>query len=113
MTLDEWEAGYLRACEAAVRVAVQGVVNAFPWVAEHLSNQGCTCVLVLDEGVVNVGLDTDFDWESETDEEATFLERLQDGLHALGTMTLVNAMANKDLDAYEGCYIEFPLVENR
>lgn len=112
MTLDEWETGYLRACGAAVRAAVQGVVNAFPQVAEHLSNQGYTCVLVLDDGCVNVGLDPDFCWKPETAEEVPFLERLQDDLYALSTMTLVNAMANKDLDAYEGCYIEFPLIED-
>lgn len=112
MTLDEWEAGYLEACETAVREVIQGVVNAFPRVAVHLSEQGCTCVLVLDEGCVNIGLDADFRWEPETAEEVAFLEQLQDGLDTLGTMALVNAMANTSRDAYEGCYIEFPLIED-
>lgn len=111
MTLDEWETGYLAACDTAVRAAIREAADTFPRLAEHLSNYRCTCVLVLDEGCVNIGLDGDFCWKPETAEEAAFLERLQDDLHALGTTTLVNAMANKALDAYEGCYIEFPLIE--
>ena len=112
MTLDEWEAGYLGACGTAVREAIQRAVDAFPEVAEHLSDQGCTCVLVLDEGCVNIGLDTDFRWQPETAEEAAFFHELEVGLDALGTMALVTAMADKDRDAYEGCYVEFPLIED-
>lgn len=112
MTLDEWEAGYLRACGAAVQGAIREATDAFPEIAKWLSEQGCMCILMLSEGVVNVGLDSDFDLEQETDEEAAFLERLQDSLYALSTMTLVNAMADISLDAYEGCFIEFPLIED-
>lgn len=112
MTLDEWEAGYLAACDTAVRAAIREAVSAFPRLAEHLSNYGCTCVLMLDEGVVNVGLDSDFRWLPETAEEAAFLERLEYNLHALGTMALVNAMADTSRDAYEGSYIELPLIED-
>lgn len=109
MTLDEWEAEYLRACDKAVRDAIKGAVDAFPEVAEQLSEQDCTCVMVLNEGCVNVELDC----TPETAEEAEFLEVLRDGLYALSTTTLVNAMAKKDRDAYEGCYIEFPLIRNQ
>lgn len=112
MTLDEWEVGYLAACKTAVRKAIQGAVNAFPEVAERLVAQGSTCVLALDEGCVNIGLDVDFRWEPETAEEAAFLEQLQDGLDALAIMVLVNAMADNSLDVYEGCYVEFPLIED-
>ena len=112
MTLDELEARYLEACKTAVREAIQGTVDAFPEVSEQLAKQGCTCVLALDEGCVNIGLGVDFRWEPETYEEEVFLEQLQDGLDALGTMTLVNAMADNSLDVYEGCYIEFPLIED-
>lgn len=111
MTLDEWEAGYLEACGTAIREAIQRAVNTFPEVAEYLAAQGCTCVMVLDEGCVNIGLDTDFRWQPETAEEAAFFHELEIGLDALGTMTLVNAMADNSLDVYEGCYIEFPLIE--
>ena len=112
MTLDEQEAEYLRACDEAVRDAIKGAVDAFPEVAEQLSEQDCTCVMALNEGCVNISLDTDFRWEPETEEEAAFFHQLEDRLDALGTMALVNAMANSSLDAYEGCYIEFPLIEN-
>lgn len=108
MTLDEWEAGYLTACDTAVRGAIQAAVDAFPEVAEQLSEQDCTCVMVLDEGCVNVELDC----TPETAEEAEFLEALRDGLYALSTTTLVNAMTKKDRDAYEGCCIEWPLIED-
>lgn len=112
MTLDELEAEYLRACETAVSEAIQRAVNTFPEVAEHLSDQGCTCVMALDEGCVNIGLDTDFRWQPETAEEASFFHELEVGLDALGTMALITAMADKDLDVYEGCYVEFPLIED-
>lgn len=111
MTLDELEAGYLEACGTEVRKAIQRAVDAFPEVAEHLSAQGCTCVMVLDEGCVNIGLDTDFRWQPETAEETAFFHELEVGLDALGTITLVNAMVDINRDAYEGCYIEFPLIE--
>lgn len=112
MTLDELEAMYLRMRDEAVRCAIQGAVDAFPEVAEQLAAQGCTCVLALNEGCVNISLDTDFRWEPETAEEAAFMQELREGLYALSTTTLVNAMANKDRDAYEGCYIEWPLTED-
>ena len=112
MTLDEWEAGYLAACDTAVRGAIQGAVNAFPEVAEQLAAQGCTCVLALNEGYVSTSLDVDFRWLPQTAEEAAFFHELEDRLDALGTIALVNAMADNSLDAYEGCYIEFPLIEN-
>ena len=109
MTLDELEAEYLRACDEAVRDAIQGAVEAFPEVGEQLSEQNCTCVMVLDDGIVNIGLDCG----AQTAEEAAFQERLQDSLYALSTITLVNAMANKDRDAYEGCYVEWPLIRDQ
>lgn len=112
MTLDEWEVGYLAACKTAVRKAIQGAVNAFPEVAEQLAKQGCTCVLALDEGCVNISLDVDFRWLPETDEEAAFFDKLEDNLDTLGTIALVNAMADNSLDVYEGCYVEFPLIED-
>lgn len=112
MTFDELEAEYLRACDEAVRGAIQGAVDAFPEVAEQLAAQGCTCVLALDEGCVNISLDVDFRWLPQTTEEAAFLHKLEDRLDALGTMALVNAMADNSLDAYEGCYIEFPLIKD-
>lgn len=112
MTLDELEARYLKACNTAVRRAIQAAMNAFPEVAERLVAQGRTCVLALDEGCVNIGLDTDFRWEPETNEEAAFFHQLEVELDELSTITLVNAMASNSLDAYEGCYTEFPLIED-
>lgn len=109
MTFDQLEAEYLRACDAAVRDAIQGAVDAFPEIAEQLSEQDCTCVMVLDDGIVNIGLDCG----AQTAEEAVFQEQLQDGLYALSTTTLVNAMANKDRDTYEGCYVEWPLIRDQ
>lgn len=112
MTLDEWESGYLEACGTAVREAIQGAVDAFPEVAERLSAQGCMCTMALDDGLVDVSLDTDFRWLPKTAEEAEFLRKLQDNLYCLGTTNLFNAMAGVDRDAYEGCYVEWPLIKD-
>lgn len=112
MTLDELEAKYLAACRTAARDAIKGAVDSFPEIAERLSAQGCMCTMALNDGLVDVSLDTDFRWLPKTAEEAAFLHQLQEGLYALGTTTLFNAMVNVDRDAYEGCYIEFPLIED-
>ena len=64
--------------------------------------------MVLNEGIVNAGLDC----TPKTAEEAAFLEELREGLYALSTTTLVNAMVSVDRDAYEGCYIEFPIIKD-
>lgn len=112
MTLDEWEAGYLEACETAVHNAIQGAVDSFPEIAERLSAQGRMCTMALDDGLVDVSIDTDFRWLPENAEEAAFLHQLQEGLYALGTTALFNAMVSVDRDAYEGGYVEFPLIED-
>ena len=112
MTLDEWEAGYLEACKTAVREAIKGAVDLFPEVAERLSAQGCMCTMALDDGLVDVSLDTDFRWLPKNAEEAAFLHQLQERLYTLSTSTLFNAMVNEDTNAYEGCHIEFPLIED-
>lgn len=64
------------------------------------------------DGLVDVSLDTDFRWLPKNAEETAFLHQLQEGLYALGTTTLFNAMMNVDRDAYEHCYIEFLIIEH-